>query len=79
MNTTTRPIITTQRPTTAEHYAIQTNHDPEPGTRTPRSKASHRCILIVGSGPAFGRPQPTLRAVDLALCLFKIVMAGSSC
>ena len=71
--------MTPSRPISPEHYAIQTNYKQEPGTRPPRSKEPHRCILIVGSGPASGQPQPALRAVDLALRPFKIVPVGSSC
>ena len=71
--------MTTPRPTSAEQYAIQTSHEQEPRTRPPRSKDPHRCILIVRSGPASGRPQPTLRAVDLSLAAFKIIPVGSSC
>ena len=71
--------MTPSRPISPEHYAIQTNQEQEPGTKPPRSKDPHRCILIVGSGPASGRPQPALRAVDLALGSFKIVAVGLSC
>ena len=50
------PTITTERATAAEHYAIQTSHTPRTGTQNPRSKASHLCIVICGSGSASGLP-----------------------
>ena len=80
MTPTTQPTdpssITTQRFTAAEHYAIQTKHKREPGTRATRSKGSHLGIVIIWQGPASGRPQPALRAVDHRNDLHKIVSVG---
>ena len=71
-NTTSEPDKNTE----TKHYARQTNEDQERDLRTRRSIAAHLGILIDGSGPASGRPQPTLRAVDLAATAFKIVPVG---
>ncbi|GAA2570282.1 hypothetical protein GCM10010210_52350 [Pseudonocardia hydrocarbonoxydans] len=68
-NTTSEPNTNTE----TKHYARQTNEDRERDPRTRRSIAAHLGILIDGSGPASGRPQPTLRAVDLAVEASKIV------
>ena len=62
----------TEQSTAAEHYAIQTKHKREPGTRATRSKGSHPCIVIIWQGQAFGLLRPTLRAVDLRVDLSKI-------
>jgi len=70
------PLTESTTRTTTTHYFIRTNEEQEPDTRTTRSKDSHLGILIDGFGPASGRPQPTLRAVDLAATPFKIVTAG---
>ena len=67
--------MTPSRPISPEHYAIQTNYEQEPGTRPPRSKDPHLCILICGPGAASGRPQQALRAVDL----YKIIARPSWC
>ena len=83
MSSTTRTISTSNpsQPTTntltpsTKHYSIKTNTSHEPKARTIRSKDAHLGIPIVGYGPAFGRPEPTLRAVDLA----KIVPGRSRC
>ncbi|GAA3250932.1 hypothetical protein GCM10017691_63290 [Pseudonocardia petroleophila] len=71
-NTTNQPNTNTE----TQHDARQTNEDRERDPRTRRSIAAHLGILIDGSGPASGRPQPTLCAVDLAVATFKIVAAG---
>ncbi|WP_300008100.1 hypothetical protein [Pseudonocardia sp.] len=78
MSRTSSPTTTSEPNTNTEtqHYAKQTNENPERDPRTRRSIAAHLGILIDGSGPAFGRPQPTLRAVDLAAATFKIVPVG---
>jgi len=68
-STSTEPTT----PATTERYSIQTPKHREHDPRTPRSNAAHLCITIDGGGPASGRPQPTLRAVDLAPTPFKIV------
>lgn len=74
-SSTSSPSITSEpnTNTATQHYARQTNEDRERDPRTRRSIAAHLGILIDGSGPASGRPQPALRAVDLAVTAFKIV------
>ena len=67
--------MTTTRPISPEHYAIQTNAEQEPRTRPPRSKDPHLCIVINWFGAAFGRPQHALRAVDL----YQIIAGSSWC
>ena len=57
---------TPSRPTTSE------NQEPE----LQDQRDSHRCIVIVGSGPASGRPQPALRAVDLESIFARSISAG---
>ena len=75
---TTRPSTSTETTTRtpSEHYSISRNEDQERARPETRTKDSHLGILIDGFGPASGRPQPTLRAVDLAATPFKIVTAG---
>lgn len=68
-STTSEPNTSTE----TQHHAGQANEDRERDPRTRRSITAHLGILIDGSGPASGRPQPTLRAVDLAATTFKIV------
>lgn len=67
---------TSTRENTSPHYSIQTNTSQEQDPRATRSKASHLGILIDGCGPASGRPEPALRAVDLARPTFMIVFMG---
>ena len=71
-STSTEPTT----PATTERYSIQTPKHREHDPRTPRSNAAHLCITIDGGGPASGRPQLTLRAVDLAVDLLVIVSPG---
>ena len=75
---TTRPSTSTETTTRtpSEHYSISSNEDQERARPETRTKDSHLCITIDGAGPAFGRPEPTLRAVDLAQTTFKIVSSG---
>lgn len=55
-------LTSTSRTTTAtKHYARQSNATPERRTTATRSRDSHRCIVIIWSGPACGRP-PTASA-----------------
>jgi len=78
---TTRPSTSTETTTRtpSEHYSISSNEDQERARPETRTKDSHLGILIDGFGPASGRPQPTLRAVDLATAACKIVsVAGWS-
>lgn len=74
-NRTSSPNTTSEPNTNIEtqHYASRRNEDRERDPRTRRSIAAHLGILIDGFGPASGRPQPTLRAVDHAAAAFKIV------
>ncbi len=75
---TTSPTITTETTTQppSKHYSIRTKQKPEQEPQATRSKDSHLGITIRGGGPAFGRPQPALRAVGLAEPPFKIVSVG---
>ena len=75
---TTGPIISTETTTRApsKHYSIRRNEKSEREPQATRSKDSHLGITIRGGGPAFGRPQPALRAVDLPEHARKIVSAG---
>lgn len=65
------PNTSTTRRTT-EHYSRRTTKNNE--------QRPHLCIVINWCGPASGRPEPALRAVDLASARFMIVstVAGSS-
>lgn len=67
---------TTTTRTTTEHKPRDNDQTTKTDKRARRSKESHLGILIDGCGPASGRLQPTLRAVDLAAAAFKIVSAG---
>jgi hypothetical protein len=71
-----RSTDTTTR-TETEHYSSRRNENRERDPRATRSNDSHLGILIDGCGPASGRPEPTLRAVDLSWLDFKIVSVGS--
>lgn len=78
LHTTSQPLTRTRR-TSTQHYSNQTNKSQEHERQASRSKGAHRCITIRGWRPAFGRPQPALRAVDLAHGLAKIVSGWSGC
>ena len=73
------PNTGTRRPTT-EHYSIQTKSNDEHERQATRSERPHLCIVINWCGPASGRPEPALRAVDLETTPLMIVSsrAGSS-
>ena len=73
---TTHPTDPSTRHHRTEHYSTRSNQKPEPRIRTTRSKGSHLGIVIIWQGPAFGRPQPPLRAVDHRNDLGKIVSVG---
>ncbi len=74
-----KPNTTSETTTAAQHYARQSNTSPEPRTRATRSRDSHLCITICGSGPASGQPNAPQRANDLRGDLHKIVsVAGWS-
>jgi len=82
MITTTRTTSTSNpststRPPTTEHYSTQTNMSDEHERQATRSEGPHLCIVINWCGPASGRPEPALRAVDLAPTPFMIVSAGA--
>lgn len=66
----------TDQPSPAENYSIQTNTSEEQERQATRSARPHLGITIRGCGPADGRPQPTLRAVDLPRVWFMIVSMG---
>jgi len=75
---TTRPSTSTETTTRtpSEHYSISSNEDQERARPETRTKDSHLGITIRGLRPAFGRPQPALRAVDLPETARKIVLKG---
>jgi len=83
MSITTRTSITTSPSTNTEtttrtpskHYSIRRNEKAEREPQATRSKDSHLCITIRGGGPAFGRLQSALRAVDLGGAVDKIAPA----
>jgi hypothetical protein len=68
MTDTSRTSTSTSEPSTntaTEHYSRRRNENGGRDPRTTRSNAAHLGIVIIWPGPASGRPQPTLRAVDL--------------
>ena len=71
-STSTEPTTRTE----TGHYSERTNKNQERDPRATRSNASHLGIPIRGCGPASGRPEPALHAVDLAPIPFKIISMG---
>ncbi|MEU9822866.1 hypothetical protein ACIGG9_26805 [Pseudonocardia alni] len=61
-------MTTSSQNTTATEHATRTEIGyPEQSNKSPRSKPSHPCITIRGSGPASGLPAtPTLAAQTCA-------------
>jgi len=73
LSSSTEPRTTTE----TKHYSRRRNENRERDPRTTRSKPSHLCIVIIWVGPASGRPQPTLRAVDLDEWHAKIISGAA--
>lgn len=73
---TTNSSIKTTTSTETEHYSISRNEDQNRDRPETRTKDSHLGITIRRGGPASGRPEPTLRAVDLHEAAHEIVSMG---
>lgn len=70
------PNTSTRRRTT-KYYSRRTNTNHEHERQATRSERPHLCIVINWCGPASGRPEPALRAVDLAHAPLKIISASA--
>lgn len=80
MNTSSETSDASSTSSIATEHKTRTENDyTEQSKNTPRSKDSHRCITIRGSGPASGRARRTPCAVDLDGTGRKVVSRWSGC
>jgi hypothetical protein len=73
-------MTTSSQNITATEHATRTQSDyPEQSNKSPRSKRSHPCITIRGSGPAFGLPATPTPAAQTCPARLAAVAGWSRC